>query len=139
MTLQQRLQALAGFLPQFERDGFVFGQWSPSSEREDGVTILPHYSLSPTAASFLRTAYNQNWVLTDFAWPSWMKTAEAISLRDDPLALAAASPTQLAQLLTVLIRQDRFVEGALGSAYESGLLTRILRRAAVLAQTPDEP
>ena len=77
------------------------------------------------------------WVL-NFAWPAWKQTDEAISLRDDAAALAAATPEQLARLLTVLIRQDRFVEGALGSAYESGLLTSIVRRAAELVTAPDE-
>jgi hypothetical protein len=38
-------------------------------------------------------------------------------LRDDERALAVATPDQLMRLLTVCIRQDRFVEGAsLGQA-----------------------
>jgi hypothetical protein len=57
---------------------------------------------------------------------------DAMRLRDDPKALAAASAEQLAKLLTVLIRQDRFVEGALNGAFEAGLLTGIVRRAAGL-------
>ena len=40
--------------------------------------------------------------------------------------------------LTVLIRQDRFVEGALASAFKSGLLTGIVRRAAAMVRAPDE-
>ena len=55
-----------------------------------------------------------------------------MSLQDDARALAQATPEQLARLLTVCVREDRFCEGALESAFESGLLTRILERAAVL-------
>ena len=45
---------------------------------------------------------------------------EAMRLRDDPQALAAASAEQLAKLLTVLIRQDRFVEGRLTARLRRG-------------------
>ena len=68
-------------------------------------------------------------MLTDFDWPSWKDTPEALGLRDDPKVLKQATSVQLAKLLTVLIRQDRFVEGALAGAYNSGLLTAVLRRA----------
>jgi hypothetical protein len=44
----------------------------------------------------------------------------------------------LAKLLTVIVRQDRFVEGTFQEVYQSGLLTRILHRAAVLSNEADE-
>jgi hypothetical protein len=43
-----------------------------------------------------------------------------------------ASPDDLARLLTAIVRSDRFVEGSLVGAFESGLLTRIAQRAAAL-------
>jgi hypothetical protein len=55
-------------------------------------------------------------------------------LRDDPNALKNATPEQLAKLLTVLIRQERFCDGVLNSAFKSGLLTGILERVAVLLE-----
>ena len=73
-----------------------------------------------------------------FEWADWKDSAEATLLRDDPSALKNATLEQLIRLLTVVIRQDRFVEGALGNVFESGLLGGILRRAAVLAtEMPD--
>ena len=137
-SLQERLQALADFLPFFEQPGFEFGEWFENPKSESGMMVLPHYSLSDSAHSFVRMAYDMGWVLLDYAWPAWKGTDEAISLRDDPVALAAATPEQLARLLTVLIRQDRYIEGALGSAYKSGLLTGIVRRAAALVREQDE-
>ena len=135
--LQERLQALADFLPLFEQSGFEFGEWIANPKSETGVLMMPYYSWSDTAHLFVKTAYDTGWVL-NFDWPAWKQTDEAIGLRDDAAALAAAAPEQLARLLTVLIRQDRFVEGALGSAYEAGLLMSILRRAAELVTAPDE-
>jgi Family of unknown function (DUF6508) len=92
--------------------------------------MLPYFSLSEGAWSFEQKAYDLGWVMLDFDWPTWKQTPEAETLRDDVQALAQATPEQLARLLTVCIRQDRFWEGALEGAFKSGLLTRILERAA---------
>ena len=67
-----------------------------------------------------------------FDWGSWLQTPEGAALWDDPAALAAATPDQLEMLLTAIIRSDRFVEGSIAGAFESGLLVRIARRAGVL-------
>ncbi len=125
-ALQQRLEALAAFLPQFESPDFEFGHMeSPSGK-------MPYYTFSPLASSFIKTCYEMDWV-KPFDWAEWMRSSDAIQLRDDPSALEKATFDQLSRLLTVVIRQDRFVEGALGGAFESGLLVGVLRRAAVLA------
>ncbi len=110
---------------------FRFGEWVHPPQTEPGVHGMGGYSPSDTALSFIRAADEYGWV-RPFDWGQWMGTDEAIGLRDDPAALAVATPDQLARLLTTLIRQDRFVEDALGNAYESGLLTAVLRRAAAL-------
>jgi hypothetical protein len=105
---------------------------STKSVDQPGVMILPYFSLSEMAWSFEQKAYDLGWVMPDFDWGARKQTPEAISLRDDDQASAQATPDQLARLLTVCIRQDRFCEGTLEGAFESGLLTRILERAAVL-------
>ena len=65
-----------------------------------------------------------------FAWPDWAGTPEAIALRTGTAtALARATPDQLAKLLTMLIREDRFNEGALAESFETGLVAAIVRRA----------
>ena len=133
MTIHERLRGLAEFLPLFEKPGFIFGEWTPPQPQDDGSFVMRFYSLSETASSFIHTAYELGCVLPDFDWPSWKQTSEAAKLCDDRDALAKATPEQTMRLLTVLIRQGRFCEGALAAAYESGLLTRILRRSQVLA------
>jgi len=126
-TLQQRLRGLAAFLPQFEQPGFCFGHWE-----EPGRPYLPWYSFSRVTDEYIEAAYDLEWVRLDFDWPAWMQTPEAIQLRDDARALSRATPEQLSRLLTVLIRQDRYCDGALADAFESGLLTAICHRAAQL-------
>jgi hypothetical protein len=61
-----------------------------------------------------------------------MTTSDARELIDNPKRVAAATPAQLAKLLTVYIRGDRFNEGLLNSAYDSGMLTAIVLRAEAL-------
>ena len=131
-TLRERLHALAAFLPEFEKPGFEFGEWVTPPASEPGVMIMPYFTQGPVAESLCRTCYDMGCVLQGFDWPVWMNTTEATQLRDNPSALERATPDQLARLLTVLIRQDRFVEGALEAAFGAGLLVRILRRAASL-------
>ena len=100
------------------------------------VSRMPFVSYDPIVDSFVEAAYSHAWVLKAFDWPTWAQSAEARSLRDDEAAIRNATPEQLARLLTVCIRQDRFVEGALMEAFDSGLILRIVERAAALAGDP---
>lgn len=69
-------------------------------------------------------------------WPAWASTAEAQRLRD-VAAVADATPEQLVKLMTWIVRSDRFVEGSIEGAYESGVLGAIIARAAELAKERD--
>ncbi len=121
---EPRLDALAAFLPVFEGPGFVFATMEGGAR--DGT--MPWSRLSEHAARFVDTAYEDGWVSPEVDWPSWKETEEARRLRDDPTAIADATVEQLQKLLTTVIRQDRFVTGALAGAFESGLLTAVVRR-----------
>ena len=131
-TLHARLRGLVSFLPAFESAAFKFGRWSNPESTDNGGLTLPFVEISETGAAFVKAAYDLGWVEPDFDWSTWIGTLEARSLRDDPSTLSKATSDQLAHLLTVIIRQDRFVDGSLLASYESGLLTDILRRAAAL-------
>ena len=48
---------------------------------------------------------------------------------------ALLQQSEVAMLLTALIREDRFNEGALGDSFESGIMTAIARRAKELADS----
>jgi uncharacterized protein DUF6508 len=68
---------------------------------------------------------------------SWEQSAEARELLDKPEPSVRANPEQLARLLTARVRRDRFAEGSLAGDYESGLITRIVERTAVLLKQID--
>jgi hypothetical protein len=129
-----RLQmlALTAFLERFESPGFEFGTWGGGERLPSGVLTMPYFEPSQDVVDFRAAAYTNGWV-HDFDWPAWSHTPEALELRDKPAALAAASVEQLQRLMTVMIRQERFVDGSLEAHYKSGLLTRVLKRIAELA------
>jgi hypothetical protein len=55
------------------------------------------------------------------------------TLLNDPAAIAKASADQLGWLLVICLRQDRYVEGTLAQAFDTGLFAAIARRAQILA------
>ena len=126
------IRALAPWAARIHAPDFTFGAWHGSERRADGAASMPWFEVSADGAALLTAA--GGFLLPDFEWPAWILTDEALRLRDDPEALASASPRQVAQLLTALIRQDRFVEGALDASVTSGLLGRVLDRVAALAE-----
>jgi len=130
--LEVRLERLAGFVAVLEAPGFVAAEYG-TTELEAGVWVIPYPHYHPEVNRFVSLAYEDGWVRTDFDWGVWSTTQEAHTLRDDPEALAAATPDQLAKLITVLVRQERFSEGSLMWAFEDGLVLAIVRRAWVLA------
>ena len=134
---RERLRALAAFLPRIETPHFSPGTWKGGERQEDGAIQMPWFCSSDVVEEFVKAAYDLGWV-RDFDWPEWIRTEEAILLRDDPEVLATATADQLAKLLTVIIRQDRFVEGSLGEAFECGFVGSILHRAKVLSDAPVE-
>lgn len=129
-----QLALLAGFLPRFEQPDAIPGQWMDLQPRADGTRHMPWFQFSPLMAEFERALYDAGWIEA-FDWPAWIATDEALSLHDDPDALAKATATQLGRLLTAIFRQERFSEGNVAAAFEAGLISGILRRAASLSSS----
>jgi hypothetical protein len=120
---------LAAHLPALESPDFTFGEWVPAWTDADGVTAMPWFRFSPAADAFLRDA---GALVQPFDWPAWLDGPEGSRLRE-PSAVAGASAGDLGRLLTAILRSDRFTEGSLAGAFESGLLTAIARRAKELS------
>jgi len=81
--------------------------------------------------AFVDAASRAGWIVP-FDWATWAESAEGQRLLGEPRHVAAATPDQLAKVLTTLIRGERFSEGTLSEALESGLLLAIARRAEAL-------
>lgn len=129
--LVDRLHRLGRHLPMLRSPEFSFGAWAPLHRNADGSINMPWYQLSPEAEAFL--ADLGEWI-TPFDWPACTSAPEGQKLIAHPEAVAAATVDELGKLLTAYVRADRFGEGTLAAAFDSGMLTAIARRASVLAE-----
>ncbi|MEX1169553.1 MAG: DUF6508 domain-containing protein [Chloroflexota bacterium] len=131
MDLTERLRALADVLPMLEAPDASFGHWELPPPR-DGVHSLGWFEFGPTAGAWRTAVAQGDWIVGGFDWRAWLTSDEGRFLHDDPAAIAGATPDQLARLLTAIVRSDRFVEGSIAGAFESGVLAAISRRASAL-------
>ena len=127
---RERLRRLAGHRAAFEAPGFSFGEWVRPFTDVDGAIHVGWFEPSEAAEAFLADARA---FVTVFDWPTWAASDEGRALLEGPAAVASASDEDLAKLLTTFIRSERFGDGTLESAFKRGMLTAIVRRAAVLA------
>ena len=126
MSDADRLRALAELVPVLEAPDADFGHW------ETPPGTLGYFELGRAGEAFRSAVGRGGWVIAGCDWRAWLETPEGTALRERPEATAEASMEQLARLLTAIVRSDRFVEGSMEGAFESGLLARIAHRAAVL-------
>ncbi|MES2255147.1 MAG: DUF6508 domain-containing protein [Pseudomonadota bacterium] len=131
-----RLQSLVAYAPQLRDNPDQFIQFVPPKGK--GTSDDPYVMgtgqsiLSGFGDQFVKMAYDSGWVVTDFDWAEWQGSEECNSLFLDRAFLVRADENQLARLLTAIIRKDRFAEGMLVHAFESGLMLAIAERAEAL-------
>jgi hypothetical protein len=130
---RNKLLAIARFAAIFSDPKFQFGIWHEPPPVKAGVFEMPYCALTLDAGEFVQAAYDAGWVKS-FDWSSWVNTPEAQELNNSTSYISAASEEQISKLLTAHIRSDRFCDGALQSAFESGVLTAIVRRAEALLE-----
>ncbi len=106
------------------------GSWTEAVQHADGSWQLPYTTLSADAEDFLATLGRLGLHLP-FEWTAWERGQV---LARDPAQLEQASPAEAAMLIVAIRRSDRFVEGEVLEALESGLIQRAARR--VLAAAP---
>ncbi|PSR61386.1 hypothetical protein C8259_20320 [Nocardia nova] len=82
---------------------------------------------APLVDEVVRFLVDRHLLLTHFNWGAWEEGQHAIQRRDRA-ALATCTAQQCLQYLTLLVRADRFTEGTLASAFESGLMQALLHR-----------
>ncbi len=73
---------------------------------------------------FVELAYEDDWVI-GFDWTSWDEGREIAA---DLARVASADMLTIRKLITALVRNERFFEGALQDAYDRGLITAIILR-----------
>ena len=130
---RQRLRALAAYSEVLEGPALVSGVTERPGLLGGAIDKLPSVDLSEKTRDFTNMLYASGWILR-FDWPSWQRTRRARQLFEDADALSKASAEDLARVLTVCVRRDRYVwGGSLNTDFQSGLMKRVADRARELA------
>ena len=127
------IAALGAFADEIAAFRGEFGEWAVPADTATGLDRPPQPVASDLVRRFVKTVRRDGWLLDDLDWRGWVNGPEGQRLLRSETALAAATPEELARLLTALVAQDRISKGALFGHFESGLIEMIARRAAVLA------
>lgn len=130
---RENIARLAEFLKPLSNPDLKFVQENQSAPSSEATLILPA-TYSPIAFQFMDACTLGGWMIPGFDWTTWMQSDEGHALFTDPEVMASASLEQISMLLTALIRKERFSDGNLAKAHQSGLLVRILKRVAAFAE-----
>lgn len=109
-----------------------FAKWVTPDREPNGVVQLSYSAWGPLLEEAVQAAYDLGLVVP-FAWPEWEEGRRLVAAGTfDPATLTWA---QTVGLLTALIRQDRFSEGALAEAFDAGTVPGLLVRLLDFAPT----
>ena len=114
---QQDWLPLIELIPKVESTS-KFGEW------EEENILFPYCIEAPIVSQFLHIVYRLP-IIIRFDWGAWEEGRKIASNDDfdyDTLDLPAKC-----KLITSIVRSDRFCEGTLVSAFQSGLILRILK------------
>lgn len=134
---RESLSALAAHFDRLADPAFDPGHVVEPERRPDGVTVIGYALLSEASNAFLDDAIAAGWI-RPFDWVVWLAAPEGRMLLSDQSAIAGATADQLSKVLTAHVRRDRFADGTLLEAFESGLMRAVAARAVVLLGEVDE-
>ncbi len=121
-TLQD-WQPLLALIPKIENTS-NFGEWSGGNKNEEGIIQFPYCVSAPIVSQFLEIVYVIP-IMISFDWGAWDEGGKIAS--DENFDFDATDLLTKCKLITAIVRYDRFCEGALESAFESGLILKILK------------
>ena len=119
----QDWQPLLALIPKIENVS-KFGEWLGGDKDEKGIIQFPYCVKTPIVSQFLEIVYGMS-IIIDFNWGAW-EEGRKIASEENFVFDTLDIPTKC-KLITAIVRNDRFCEGALVSAFESGLILKILK------------
>ena len=114
---------LLNLIPVIERTQ-NFGEVKGGDKLREGLFTMPYMSTSDLVSQFLTHSYELQ-IIINFDWGSWdegRKMASDENFNFDTIDI----PTKC-KLITAIVRNDRFCEGALVESFESGLILKLLK------------
>lgn len=97
----------------------------------DDPLTMPAFQYSELINRFVDMAYRVGWI-TNFDWMDWSNGPEGERFLQDKASLSNATVDNLSDIITAIVRVDRFSEGALAKSFNSGYVRALAERAEAL-------
>jgi hypothetical protein len=104
----------------------AWGTLKGGDKLADGGITMPYMIADPLVQRFTETLYSKH-LLISFDWPHWDAGRKMFDQQGYD-KFADVSIVDALKLISAVIRNDRFVEGALVSLFRSGDAVRLLQR-----------
>lgn len=114
---------LIELIPKIEKTK-KFGKMYGGEIDENDVMTMPYWEKSDIVSQFCRIVYNIP-IIIEFEWSSWDEGRKIAS--DENFDLDTIDIPTKCKLITAIVRNDRFCDGALIAAFKSGLILKILK------------
>lgn len=117
-------QPLLDLIPRIESED-KFGESIGVNLTDDEETItIPQFFESGIVSEFREMVYKIP-IMIDFDWPDWKEGREMASDTDFDFD-SVDIPTKC-KVISAIVRNDRFCDGALAGAFERGLILKVLK------------
>ena len=100
-----------------------FGKMSPPKKTKEGYFTFEYMQPSIIVERFLKTVYEIG-IIHTFKWGDWDEGKKIV--RNPKTDFNKLDIKTLCMLITAIVRNDRFCEGALVSSFENGIILKIL-------------
>ena len=119
---QQDWQPLLDLIPEIETT-VKFGEMAGGEEGANGIQMV-YWQESPIISRFQTIVYYLS-IIIDFDWSSWDEGRQIVN--DEEFDYNTIDIPTKCKVITAIVRNNRFCEGALIEAFESGLMLKILK------------
>lgn len=120
---KQHWKPLLELIPLIEKNT-NFGEMEGNKTLADGIYTFPYWVQAEVVNKFLEIVYKMP-VIIDFDWGSWDEGREIV--HENEFDYDTIDIVTKCKLITAIVRNDRFCDGALIEAFESGLMLKILK------------
>ena len=125
------IQELVAYLPKLYGEGAPrpVVRWMWPEKEADGTVTMPHPLYDDTVRSFIDLIVDQGcWIDFDY------KPESSRDLLMDEEAVRNATIPQIRQMLTYIVRGERFCDGFWGGMVEEGHVRRVLERLSEIGR-----
>ena len=113
---------LLNLIPEIQAASW-FGKLKGGNKNKDGSICMPYYEENKVVSLFRSIAYDIP-IIIPFDWGKWEKGRKIVN--NPYFDYQTVDIITICKIITSIVRNDRFCEGALISAFESELILKLL-------------